>query len=254
MNDTAADYRARIYEKYATRFQSAPEVFDLESARRWGRAYRHYLRGWLPANRDARILDVACGGGKLLQFFIDAGYRDVQGVDVSPEQVALARQVTPNVVQADVLEYLSGQDGRFDLITGLDIVEHFRKDEVLRFLDLCFAALKPGGRLVLQTPNAESPWGTHHRYNDLTHELGFNPNALSRLLALVGFIGAEAREVGPVPWGYSLASTLRWAVWQGIRMGLKVWNLAETGSAGSGIFTRIFLMTCQKSGMADGEN
>ena len=55
MNDTAADYRARIYEKYATRFQSVPEVFDLEGARRWGRAYRHYLRGWLPANRDARI-------------------------------------------------------------------------------------------------------------------------------------------------------------------------------------------------------
>ena len=243
MNDTAADYRARIYEEYATRFQSAPEVFDLENARRWGRAYRHYLRGWLPANRDARILDVACGGGKLLQFFIDAGYRDVQGVDVSPEQVALARQVTPNVTQADVLEYLSGQDGRFDLITGLDIVEHFRKDEVLRFLDLCFVALKPGGRLVLQTPNAESPWGTHHRYNDLTHELGFNPNALSRLLALVGFQATEAREMGPVPLGYSTPSTLRWVLWQAIRAALKVWNLAETGDRGSGVYTRIFLIS-----------
>lgn len=246
MNDTAADYRTRIYERYASRFQSAPATFDRDAARRWGRAYRHYLRGWLPARRDARILDVACGGGKLLQFFLDAGYGDVHGVDVSPEQVALARQVTPNVIQADVLEYLGSQPGAFDLITGLDIVEHFRKEEVLRFLDLCFAALKPGGRLVLQTPNADSPWLASIRYGDFTHEFGFNPNALARLLALVGFEAIDAREMGPVPFGYSTVSTLRWLVWQTIRMGLKVWNLAETGDAGSGVFTRVFLVSAKK--------
>ncbi|HXG28764.1 MAG TPA: class I SAM-dependent methyltransferase [Nevskiales bacterium] len=243
MNDTVSDYRARIYARYASRFQSAPDVFDVAAARRWGLAYRHYLRGWLPPDRDARVLDIACGGGKLLQFYLDAGYTDVHGVDVSPEQVALARQVTPNVTEANVLDYLAVREGQFDLICGLDIVEHFRKDEVLTFLDLCHAALKPGGRLVLQTPNAESPWGTHHRYNDLTHELGFNPNALSRLLALVGFAAIEAREQGPVPWGYSAASTLRWCVWQAIRAGLKVWNIAETGDSGSGVFTRVFLIS-----------
>lgn len=250
MNDPQTlshDYRARIYERYATNFQSAPQVFDIEAARRWGRAYRHYLKGWLPENRGAHILDVACGGGKLLQFYRDQGYTAVQGVDISPEQVALARQVTPEVAQANVLEYLAAHPGRFDLISGLDIVEHFNKDEVLRFLDLCHAALKPGGRLVLQTPNAESPWGSHHRYNDLTHELGFNPNALARLLALVGFTAIEARELGPAPWGYSAASTLRWCVWQMIRAGLMVWNIAETGSAGSRVFTRVFMMTGLKA-------
>jgi len=212
-------------------------------ARRWGKAYRHYLRGWLPARRAACILDVACGGGKLLQFYLDAAYTDVHGVDVSPEQVALARQVTANVTQANVLDYLAENPSRFDLISGLDIVEHFRKDEVLQFLDLCFAALKPGGRLVLQTPNAESPWGTYHRYNDLTHELAFNPNALSRLLDLVGFEAIEAREQGPVRWRYSVASTLRWCAWQCIRTGLKLWNVAEMGNAGSGVFTRVFLIS-----------
>ncbi|MEJ5270320.1 MAG: class I SAM-dependent methyltransferase [Hydrogenophilus sp.] len=241
-SDMSEDYRTRIYARYATNFQSAPPTFDVEAARLWGRAYRHYLRGWLPENRDARILDVACGGGKLLQFYLDCGYTDVHGVDVSPEQVALARQVTPNVVQANVLEYLGERQGHFDLISGLDIVEHFRKDEVLRFLDLCHAALKPGGRLVLQTPNAESPWMAAMRYGDFTHELGFNPNALARLLGLVGFTAIEAREQGPVPWGYSAASTLRWCFWQGIRAGLKVWNVAETGDAGSGVFTRVFLV------------
>ena len=240
------EYRTRIYERYASRFQSAPANFGIEAARRWGRAYRHYLRGWLPERRDACILDVACGGGKLLQFYLDAGYSDVHGVDVSHEQVALARQVTPNVTQANVLEYLVGQVGQFDFISGLDIVEHLRKDEVLAFLDLCYAALKPGGRLVLQTPNAESPWMPAVRYGDFTHEVGFTPNALSRLLALVGFKTIETREQGPVPWGYSAASTLRWCVWQTIRIGLKVWNIAETGDAGSGVFTRVFIVSARK--------
>ena len=240
------DYRARIDERYASRFQSAPEIFDVEAARRWGKAYRYYLRDWLPDRRDARILDVACGGGKLLQFYIDAGFADVHGVDVSPEQIALARQVTANVTHADVLEYLAENSGRFDLISGLDIVEHLRKEEVLPFLDFCFRALKPGGHLVLQTPNADSPWMTSVRYGDFTHELGFSPHGLSRLLGLVGFEAMEAREQGPVPRDYSLASTFRWCVWQILRAGLIVWNIAETGSAGSRVFTRVFVMYCMK--------
>ena len=238
-----AGYRVRIYEQYASQFQSAPALFNVEAARRWGKAYRHYLRGWLPEKRECRILDAACGGGKLLQFYLDTGFAAVHGVDVSPEQVALARQVTPNVAQANVLDYLAEGSDAFDLISGLDIVEHFRKEELLQFLDLCFAALKPGGRLVLQTPNADSPWMTSVRYGDFTHELGLSPNSLSRLLAIVGFEAIEAREQGPVPWGYSFTSTLRWCAWQCIRAGLKAWNVAETGDAGSGVYTRVFLVS-----------
>jgi hypothetical protein len=47
--------------------------------------------------------------------------------------------------------------------------------------------------------------------------------------------------------GYSTASTLRWCVWQAIRAGLKVWNIAETGDAGSGVFTRVFLISGVKA-------
>ena len=125
---------------------------------------------------------------------------------------------------------------------------HFYKDEVLRFLDACNNALKPGGRLVLQTPNADSPWGMSIRHGDFTHEVGFNPNALTRLLSLTGFQAIESRETGPIPLGHSIKSTIRFFIWQIIRAGLKLWNLAETGSAGSGIFTRVFLIAGKKQG------
>lgn len=236
------DYRARIYENYATNFQDAPRIFDENAAWHWGRTYRYYLRGRLPEKKSAKIVDLACGGGKLLYFFKRMGYKNITGVDISPDQVKLARQVMPNVKEANVLDWLESHQADFDLITGLDIIKHFHKPEVLRFLDACFEALKPGGRLVLQTPNADT-WGTVHRYNDFTHEVGFNSNAFAWLLALVGFKRIELREQGPVPTGHSMKSSIRYLIWQSIRSGLKLCNLAETGGAGSGVFTRVFLIS-----------
>lgn len=246
MNTTTDDYRLRIYEKYGENFQDAGARFDETSAGTWSKAYRHYFRGWLPQDKNAAIVDLACGGGRVLHFFRTRGYTKLTGVDISPDQVAISRQVVPDVLQQDVLDFLAQCENRFDLISGLDIVEHFHKPEVFRFLDGCFAALKPRGRLILQTPNADSPWGTMHRYNDFSHEVGFNPNALTRLMRLSGFIDMRAREVGPVPLGYSAGSTLRYVTWQAIRAGLKIWNLAEMGNVGSGVFTRVFLISGNK--------
>jgi 2-polyprenyl-3-methyl-5-hydroxy-6-metoxy-1,4-benzoquinol methylase len=241
------NYRERIYAHYGRNFQDAPEQFDRVASQRWGRARHYHLRGWLPESKTARIVDLACGGGKLLHFFTEQGYRQVEGVDTSLDQVTLSRQVTPSVVHGDVIEFLESHPAQFDLITGFDIVEHFHKDEVLRFLDAAYAALNPGGRLILQTPNAGVPWGLQHRYNDFTHELGFNTNALNRLLNLTGFIGIEARECDPPPYRASLFSSIRFLLWQLIRLQHMALNLIETGSVGDRVFTRVFLITGVKT-------
>jgi len=235
-------YRQSIYTGYGKYFQDAGEVFDARSAARWAKAYRWYFRGWLPGRKDAAIVELACGGGRLLYFLLALGYTDVRGVDISPDQVELARQATSNVEQADVLTWLEEKKESFDLIVALDLIEHFHKDEMLRFLDLCLAALRPGGKLILQTANADSPFGMQHRYGDISHEWAFNVNQLVRLLSRAGFSDNEPREQGPVPLGYSLASTARFFVWRVIRMGLQIWSLAETGSTPR-VLTRVFLIS-----------
>lgn len=237
-----AGCRSILYERYGSTMQSAPQHFDETGSARWGKAYDWYFRGWLPASKDARIVDLACGYGRLLHFFVSRGYQNVAGVDISPDQVGRAREIIPEVYEMNVLEFLEAHRGKHDLLTALDLIEHLNKDEALRFLDVCFAALKPGGRLILQTPNADSPFGMASRYGDLTHEICFNVNSLTRLLALHGFTDIKARETGPVPWGYSFTSTARWLLWQGIRMGGMLWNLVETGDRGDGVLTRNFLI------------
>jgi 2-polyprenyl-3-methyl-5-hydroxy-6-metoxy-1,4-benzoquinol methylase len=237
------DYRSKIYERYGSNFQDASGIFDKLGAIRWGRAYDHFLRGWLPERKCARILDLACGQGRLLYFFQNRGYDTVVGIDISPEQVSLASQISGAVQQASALEFLDAHPENFDVIVGLDIVEHLHKPEVWRFLNGCYKALRPNGRLILQTPNADSPWGAVHHYGDFTHEVCFTPTSITRLMRLSGFVGVGSRELGPVPLGYSIASTVRYVIWQVIRFFIMLWNLVETGSKGSEIFTRVFLVT-----------
>jgi SAM-dependent methyltransferase len=238
-----SDYRARLYEKYASSVMGTPPVFDPQAADRWGKAYDYYVRGWLPAQKDTPILELACGGGRLLHFLKQRGFTNLTGVDISPEQIALAKQVTGNVHQASVFDFLQQNSRSFDLIIGLDVIEHLFKDEALRLLDLVGQALKPNGRLILQTLNASNPWALTVRYGDFTHEIAFTADCLQRLMKLCGFQQIEAREQGPVPWGYGLKSCLRNLLWKLIRLGMKIWNLAETGSAGDPVLTRNFLVS-----------
>ncbi|MCP4613424.1 MAG: class I SAM-dependent methyltransferase [Planctomycetes bacterium] len=48
-------------------------------------------------------------------------------------------------METNAIEFLETKDKTYDLIIGLDIIEHFKKSEVLQYLDACFNALKPNG-------------------------------------------------------------------------------------------------------------
>ena len=238
------DYRTRIYREYATLIQDANDVFDETKAAHYVSVYDTHFKGWLPENKDAAILDVASGDGRLLFFFKSRGFTKLKGVDLSAEQVALSRQVIENIDEEDAVVFLEKHKLTFDLIVGMDILEHLKKEEALNFLDACHGAIKPGGRIILQTPNAESPMGMMVRYGDFTHEIALTSNSLERLMSLCGFSDIESRETGPVIHG--VASLARYLIWKAIRTGLILWNLAETGERGSGILTRVFLISGRK--------
>jgi 2-polyprenyl-3-methyl-5-hydroxy-6-metoxy-1,4-benzoquinol methylase len=236
------DYRQRIYSNYRT-VQALPPKVDLVAADRWGRAYDTWLRGWLPTVKTASIVDVGCGGGLLLRFFQRHGYNNQMGVDLSTEQLAAARQVCANVHLEGATEFLTARPGAFDMVVSFDLIEHLRKDELLDFLGAAHDALRPGGRLILQTPNCASPFGIVQRYADFTHEVGLTPNSLTWLLRLSGFQTIEAREQGPVVHG--LKSLIRFGLWKLVRLGFLLFDLIETGSA-ERVYTRVFVVSAVK--------
>ena len=205
----------------------------------------HRLRGWLPIDRSAKCLDLGCGAGHLMCALREAGYSKVRGIDVSPESVSIAQGKGLDVLQTDLCTFLGGAHQRFDVICAFDVLEHFRKDELLDVLDLIHQSLAPGGVLLIQVPNAVSPWASDHRYGDLTHELIFSPECAASILRLTGFGDIEVREVGP--FAHGMKSALRWGIWQLIRAFCAIWNLSETGGLCGGIYSRNMMLKAIKA-------
>jgi 2-polyprenyl-3-methyl-5-hydroxy-6-metoxy-1,4-benzoquinol methylase len=230
--------QALVYAKYVSTKVGDITGYEELSFQRFARTYAHYLRGWLPRDKDAKILEAGCGHGNMLFALKSWGYTNVQGIDCSEEQVHLARRRFPNVELGDVLDGLPGKKDEYDMILGIDFLEHLSLDEAVHFLEASRSALCESGRLVLQIPNAGCVRGGEVAWGDVTHCRAYAVSAIAQLLRLCGFVAVEFRETGPVILGFS--SLLRWVLWHISRTCLAMYDLAEVGRIKS-IYTRTML-------------
>jgi len=215
-------------------------------------AYRYYLRGWLNPKERSRWLDLGCGQGHLMRLAKSIGYPWVEGIDASPEMVAIARKGDLFVRQADVLRALDSLvEGSFSVISCFDLLEHFPKETGFALLQKINRALYPGGILLLKLPNAYSPWGMGITANDLTHEVAYTEATIRQLGRLAGFQISEVREIGPVP--NSFTGMVRFTLWRSLRLILQGWDMIETGHPRTRIYTRVMLCRLEKQ-QRDDEN
>lgn len=230
------DYRKRMYDVYvSTHFQySHPlTLWEYEYARK---VYRRRFSSFLPRDKDAKIVELACGPGRLLYFLQKEGYRHAQGIDISQEQVDVARQMGVNNVEVgDLFELLPRHKQEFDFISANDIIEHLKKDEVLEFLDTVYAALKPGGSVLMTTANAGSLFGARGVFVDLTHEIGFTQESLAQVFRVCGFENVEVYGEEPVV--LTLSGGIRALLWKLLKVLLKAY-LAIEGSISYKIWRR----------------
>ncbi|HEY8186875.1 MAG TPA: class I SAM-dependent methyltransferase [Pyrinomonadaceae bacterium] len=201
------------------------------------------LQQWLPENREAICLDLACGCGEFLYLAEKSGFVNTTGVDLCKEELEQARHhVKATLVQVDVLAYLKeAESASLDFISALNLLEHLSKDALLAVLNECRRVLKPGGALVAMVPNAVSPFGGLTRHWDITHEWAFTPNNFRQLAALVGFDReVEFRECGPRVHGF--VSAIRYALWQVLRGLIATWFMIEVGTTKDGIYSMDMLV------------
>lgn len=180
--------------------------------------------------KQARILDLGCGHGAFMHSLRESGYQNVLGVDVSEEQIALARSLgIPGVVQSDLTTFLRNRESASaDVILMMDILEHLTREEELSALDEVFRVLTPKGRCILHVPNAEGLWGMRIRYGDMTHEQCFTRSSVRQLLRTVGFQTVRCYEEKPIPHG--TVSMVRRTIWELGTIWARILLASETGS------------------------
>lgn len=111
-----------------------------------------------------RILDIGCGTGANLEMLSQFGA--AEGVDISPEALSFCRQRGLQNVRQGEAEHLPFADASFDLVTGLDVVEHL--DDDVAGLKEMRRVLRRGGYALLFVPAFMFLWGvqddiSHHR-------------------------------------------------------------------------------------------
>ena len=106
--------------------------------------------------RDARVLDVGCGGG-LLSEALAGESAVVTAIDLSPELLKVARLhgletgVSVDYRQQPVEALATEAPGSFDAVTCMEMLEHVPDPAAI--IRACVELLRPGGRLYLSTLN-----------------------------------------------------------------------------------------------------
>ena len=140
------------------------------------------------------VVDVACGRGEFLEGLRAAGIPGA-GVDLDPEMVALAQAASLKVEAGDAFAFLGSKDAAFDGVFSAHFVEHLPYERAAELMRLCAAALRPGGRIVVCTPNSASlPTIQHQFWWEPSHVRLYDIDLLKFMLSDAGFEHLEGGE------------------------------------------------------------
>lgn len=164
-----------------------------------------------PLRPGARVLDAGCGNGAMAGAYQKLGCA-VVGVDMSESGIAIARAAYRETrfermeIDEGILRRLD--EPPFDLVVSTEVVEHLYDPRL--YARGCFAALKPGGRLVMSTPYHGylknlaiallGRWDAHaNPLWDGGHIKLWSRATLGQLLREAGFVNLRFRGAGRVP-------------------------------------------------------
>lgn len=152
------------------------------------------LRVYLPflaplaASGPAPALDLGCGRGEWLELLGEAGFA-ARGVDLDEGMLAACRERGLDVANGDAIGALRlVANDSLAVVSAFHLVEHISFEQVQSLVAEALRALRPGGLLILETPNPENlVVGTSSFYDDPSHLRPLPPKLLAFAVEFGGF-------------------------------------------------------------------
>jgi SAM-dependent methyltransferase len=163
---------------------------------------RERIAAYLPYFKDvpagAPVLDLGCGRGEALALLWDHGIGG-RGVDFSARMVQLCRDRGLEAQEGDLFAVLAGvPEGTLGGVVSFHVIEHLPAAALYRLVRLAWRALKPGGVLILETPNPLSlVVAARNFWLDPTHVRPVHPESLKLMYELAGFDPVERLDLRP---------------------------------------------------------
>lgn len=187
---TASERFTAIYPAFEDRFRgSEAEITRRQSA---------YLPVVEQVVASGGVVDVGPGRGEWLALLRDRGI-PAYGVEVHPRFVDVCRTKGLTVIHGDAITHLEElPSATLDMVTSFHVVEHLDAEALLGLIAAAHHALRPGGCLLLETPNPTNlVMGACDFYADPTHRAPLPPHLLEYLVAVQGFGAIEVRHLHP---------------------------------------------------------
>lgn len=140
-----------------------------------------------PYKREGKIMDLGCGTGDILSLLKNLGW-NVYGIDIDKKAIAIANSRGLQDVRFGTYKTLRFYpDNYFDVIRLYHVIEHL--DNPLECLQLLYKKIKPGGLIILSTPNYASPirklFGSYwSNFDTPRHLFIFTPKTLALAVRL----------------------------------------------------------------------
>ena len=198
----------RFYRAFEDRFRGTRQEISSRAAVYLPDLEAHGVCG-AGRRASARMADLGCGRGELLELLVQAGADGAIGIDGSPQMIEICREHRLPVEGGDALEFLRRQPDRsFAALTALHLVEHLPFSTLLALLNEAHRVLEPGGLLILETPNCGNLLVASTNFHlDPTHRHPLPPLLLSFSLEQAGFGGIQTRLLHPYGPEYPVADS-----------------------------------------------
>ena len=118
--------------------------------------YLPFLEAIKPLYSDCPALDLGCGRGEWLELLEARGFAP-HGIDLDEGMLAACRERGFSVEQQDATTAFTPlADESQVVVSGFHLVEHLPSESLQNLVGEAFRVLKPGGLLILETPNPEN--------------------------------------------------------------------------------------------------